>query len=177
MADEFELIHKNHMQEPMVSRDRGRRSPVRVPFSGKGSQGTANGDVCNYCHELGHWKLECPLLRGWKQLAGNGQMRPAAMAASSFVPQVEMKSDAGHVRMDAGLETFLPFVKDGCVRLAGGDKDVHIRTLRDTAAHDSYIQESVLPFSNRTDTGDKIHMRGMGMTVLPVPVHTMYLDC
>lgn len=34
-----------------------------------------------------------------------------------------------------------------------------------------------IPFSNEIDTGDKILLRGMGLRVLPVPVHRLNLDC
>lgn len=159
LIDEFELIHKNlfgdSVREPVFSRDRARSSPVHVGFSGKGNQGKSNTDVCHYCHELGHLKSSCPLRKGRKQHAGNRQVKPTAMAASSLVPTVNMKEDCGQAVAVNGLdESFLPFVRDGCARLVDGDKD----------ARNSYILESVLPFSD-----NKILMRGMGTNVLPVP--------
>lgn len=38
-------------------------------------------------------------------------------------------------------------------------------------------EETSLPFSEKTDNGDKDLMLGMGLKVLPVPVHRMNLDC
>lgn len=38
-------------------------------------------------------------------------------------------------------------------------------------------EETSLPFSEKTDNGDKVLMLGMGLKVLPVPVHRMNLDC
>lgn len=113
LIDEFELIHKNlfgdSVREPVFSRDRARSSPVHVGFSGKGNQGKSNTDVCHYCHELGHLKSSCPLRKGRKQHAGNRQVKPTAMAASSLVPMVNMKEDCGQAVAVNGLdESFLP---------------------------------------------------------------------
>ena len=52
-----------------------------------------------------------------------------------------------------------------------------VKILRDTGAFDSYIVSSVLPFSQETDTGDYVLMRGMDLTVLPVPLHKLVLNC
>ena len=54
---------------------------------------------------------------------------------------------------------------------------VPVTILRDTGAYDSYMTESVLPLSAETDSGDPILSRGMGLTVLPVPLHKVVLDC
>ena len=59
----------------------------------------------------------------------------------------------------------------------GSDVKVLVKILRDTGAFNSFIVSSVLAFSQSTDTGDCILMRGMGLNVLPVPVHKLELDC
>lgn len=51
------------------------------------------------------------------------------------------------------------------------------RILRDTAAFNSYVLDSILPFSEKIDNGDKILMQGMGISVLPVPEPRVNLDC
>lgn len=61
--------------------------------------------------------------------------------------------------------------------LVGGNNNVLVKILRDTAAHDSYILSSVLPFSGESDTGDFVLMQGMGLKVEPVPLHSVYIDC
>ncbi len=104
-------------------------------------------------------------------------MKPVAMAASVSslrVLQGECVSSGVTNNIDY---SFLPFIREGVVSHAGCDIKVPIWILRDTAACDSYILDSVLPFSEKTDTGHKTLMRGMGMSVLPVPVHQMNLDC
>ena len=52
-----------------------------------------------------------------------------------------------------------------------------VKILIDTGAFDSYVLESVLSFSEKTDTVDKILMQGMGLDVMPNPVHKMNWDC
>ena len=63
------------------------------------------------------------------------------------------------------------------VSLVRSDVTVPLKILRDTGAFDSYIVSSVLPFSEETNTGDYILMRGMGLTVLPVLLHKLILHC
>lgn len=50
-----------------------------------------------------------------------------------------------------------------------------VKILRDTAAFDSFIHVSVLPFFEDSDTGCSIPVVGMGMTVLQVPLHNVIL--
>lgn len=44
-------------------------------------------------------------------------------------------------------------------------------------AFDSYIVGSVLPLSENTAIGECILSCGMGLTVLPIPLHKSVLDC
>ncbi len=48
---------------------------------------------------------------------------------------------------------YAPFITEGYVSLIGSTEKVPIRILRDTGASESFILESVLPFSQETDTG------------------------
>lgn len=59
--------------------------------------------------------------------------------------------------------------------LGDGDKRVPIKILRDTGSVDSFIWESVFPFSSVSDTGDSILIQGMGMFVFSAPVHKLPL--
>lgn len=70
----------------------------------------------------------------------------------------------------------LSFVVDLC-RCVGSDVEVPIKILRDTGAYNSYIVDSILPFSGDTFTGDSVLSRGMGLSVFPVPLHKMVLNC
>lgn len=69
------------------------------------------------------------------------------------------------------------FVSDGHVSLVGRDVKVQVKVLRDNAAFGSYMVNSVLPFSQSSDTGDYILMHGMSLDLVPVPVHKLQLDC
>lgn len=48
-----------------------------------------------------------------------------------------------------------------------------VKILCDTAAADSFIQASVLPFSSESDTGNCVPI--LGMKVLQVPLHKVKL--
>eukprot|EP00064_Thunnus_orientalis_P021846 superscaffoldBa00006904_g22014 len=60
-------------------------------------------------------------------------------------------------------------------KVGGSDKKVFVKILRDTGALESYIVESVLPFSSVTDTGKCVLFRGMGMQLLSAPLHQLVL--
>lgn len=187
LADEYVLIHKSQsgepVQEPVRHKDTGGKSPVRFGgSSGKGARGTPGKgeNLCHYCHEPGQWKLDCPILRARKQHAGSGRVKPAALAASVPGPVDVVVCQGGKAEFavaDDPSESYRPFVSDGFVTQAGSNTKVPVKILRDTGAVNSYVVESVLPFSEKTDTGDKILMRGMGLGLVPVPLHKMTLDC
>lgn len=54
---------------------------------------------------------------------------------------------------------------------------VPIKILRDTAAFDSFIVVSVLPFSSKSVAGGCILPLGMGMAPFSVPLHQVSLSC
>ena len=148
--------------------------------------------VCNYCKGRGHWKAECPVKSGAKGGSGCGHVRPVALTAPvrTLSPRGVNSDCAILCCVDAPCEQVKPsgehtqvksdysaFMSDGQVSLVGSNVKVPVKILRDTGAFDSYILSSVLPFCQHTDTGDCILMQGMGLTVLPVPVHKLALDC
>lgn len=62
MADEFVFIHKNRTGEPLhdsvVQKDTSKKSPTCFGgSSGQVGKGASERDVCNYCREVGQWKL------------------------------------------------------------------------------------------------------------------------
>ena len=75
----------------------------------------------------------------------------ACLAVS--VPKLSAVDVAGVQEKAGELDSFLPFVTDGSVSLAGSEVKVPVKILRDTAAFDSFIQASVLPFSEESDRG------------------------
>lgn len=181
LADEYILIHKSSFKE---------RAFVRTDLSWKGEQNAGvvnaktNGKfrsncdstkICNYCREKGHFKADCPVLNS-KNKTGRSTVKPAALAAP-VIDNVAV-SDITPACCDKDvLVAYAPFIREGFLSLLGSETKIPIKILRDTGAHDSYVVSSVLPFSSNTATGDFILSRGMGLTVLPIPVHEMVLEC
>ncbi|KAK0135460.1 Transposable element Tcb2 transposase [Merluccius polli] len=189
-ADEYVLLHKGDARERTPGRDDSgwggsRRGAAAADQMRSGRSGLFRAEShsrssfdssrsCNYCREKGHWKADCPGLRS-KHRGSNSNVKPAAAAApvvsgcvSNVFPSV-CEPDV--------LEAYAPFIRSGFVSLVGSDVKVPVTILRDTGAYDSYMIESVLPLSAETDSGDRILSRGMGLTVLPVPLHKVVLDC
>lgn len=61
--------------------------------------------------------------------------------------------------------------------LKDGNQNVSIKILRDTGALDSFMLESVLPFSKESDTGRCVMVRGMGLVPFSSPLHEVTLKC
>lgn len=72
---------------------------------------------------------------------------------------------------------FSAFISDGVVSLVDGNQEVPIKILRDTGALDSFILESVLPFSKESDSGSCIMVCGMGLVPFSSPLHDVTLKC
>ncbi|KAK0130706.1 hypothetical protein N1851_034660 [Merluccius polli] len=53
---------------------------------------------------------------------------------------------------------------------------VPVRILCDTGASESFICQSVLPFSSTSDTDSVVLIRGIGLHSFPVPLHTIELN-
>ena len=57
------------------------------------------------------------------------------------------------------------------VSLGADGEKVPIKILRDTGSVESFILQSVLPFSPASDTGQSVLVRGINLNVLSVPLH------
>lgn len=53
--------------------------------------------------------------------------------------------------------------------LLNGTVEVPVKILCDTGAVDSFILESILPFSLQSDIGESMLVRGMSLNTLSVP--------
>lgn len=160
-------------------------------FPVKGDRGVLgkldSSRVCNYCSGKGHWKNECPVLRR-KVKPGYLPTKPSAAAVTvgaeeraSVIAAVQahtkpsysesMGADPDVNLVQTGYPTdvidpgYLPFVSDGFVSLVGVEDRVPVKILRDPGALDSFILDSVLPFSTETYSGTSVGVRGMGLTV------------
>jgi hypothetical protein len=195
LADEYVLTHKSVFVEPRTWSEWGRSErfePRSKRYSGSraefystrvepDSRGKTDfGQECHYCHGSGHWKNECPVLRsrGKFSTCDNVKSKPTALAASvlhQFTTET-LSQAQGHVKVhiDPG---YLPFVTEGFVSMLGSKNLVPVKILRDTGASESFVLESVLPFSAESDSGNSVLIRGIGLNNLSVPLHKLILDC
>lgn len=104
-------------------------------------------DMCNYCHEFGHWKNECLLLKA--------------------------KADNSKVKSTLA---FMPFITKGAVRMVESTQTVPVKILRDTGSEETFVLESVLPFSPASYTGSNVLIKGIGLNVMSVPLHKIVLQ-
>ena len=113
------------------------------------------------------------------KFSSSRQVKPAALAASVASAQMAFQAhspsdDLGPVD-ESKSEDFSAFISDVYVSLFW--ENVAVKILRDTVSKHSFVCESVLPFSSVSNTGNLILMRGMSMSIIPVPVHKMELAC
>ena len=191
LADEYVLTHKrsyverrsfgrprageeNHGDDTLVEDVPG-GSGMGVSPEAKVEHGTREEKVCNFCHKKGHWKVDCYALKA-KEKSASYLAKGAAMAvpAPSW-GEVQVKGVNGSCQKLEIDESYRSFVSEGFVSLVGSNVKVPVRILRDTAAYDTFIEASVLPFSSESATGSSIPVLGMGLKVLNVPVHNVML--
>lgn len=69
-----------------------------------------------------------------------------------------------------------PFITDGFVSLVGSADKVAVKILRDTRASESFILESILPFSPQSSTGCSVLIKGIGLQTFSAPLHRLVLQ-
>ncbi|KAL2076336.1 hypothetical protein ACEWY4_028068 [Coilia grayii] len=177
LADEFILIHKGSLQSvgnTGVNIAQGGNRPFPVPSA---SLQNLASDVCNYCHEIGHWKGDCPALKkrptrsSYKYVKLNALAGPFHFIESAKHSLVEGR---GVANAEDCLLSYLPFITDGCVFFPG-QPAVPVKILRNTGAVDSFILQSVLPF-NESYTAENILIRGIGLNTVSVPLHRLHIQ-
>lgn len=99
-----------------------------------------SGNICNYCHEKGHWKADCPVLKG--KARGTRTVKPVA-----FVAPVKGGGVLSSQPCDRdALSAYVPFIPEGTVSLLGSDVKVPIKILWDTGAYDLHRRLSFAVF-------------------------------
>ncbi|KAL2102368.1 hypothetical protein ACEWY4_001536 [Coilia grayii] len=196
LADEFVLTHKTNFRgdasTPINSRGESRFSRFKESVYRGGE------DRCRYCNERGHWKRECPVLHG----KGRGRPAPAkSVCAASSGGSTPVRGASGvasvcraSARLSGGespgisaeeptlglerghSETYEPFITNGFVSLVGSLQKVPVKVLRDTGASESFVRQTILPFSIQSETGSCVLIRGIGMQTFSVPLHTFNLE-
>ncbi|KAK0150003.1 hypothetical protein N1851_009237 [Merluccius polli] len=68
------------------------------------------------------------------------------------------------------------FITNGLISLVGSSDKKPVKILRDTGATETFVLESVLPFSCQSSTGTEVLIRGMGMQTMSVPLHNVELS-
>ncbi len=184
LADEYILTHKRIFGEQKLKSygpkafDRSQLDLDPV-YSKQDTENTARKDTnCNYCQKSGHWKNRCPALKkkGFdvSQVKSTALTVPVESTKNSLTPfQMRTKTLAA-AEIAAG---YAPFISEGFVSLVGSNEKVAVKILRDSGALNTFICDSVLPFSPQSDTGRCVPVRGMGLTTIFVPVHKMFLSC
>ncbi len=98
--------------------------------------------MCNYCHEFGHWKNECPLLntRDIAKTKSTFSVKPVVLAVTA--------SEVNNVQKSCSqcVSTFSPFVRDGFVRLVNSTEEVPVKILCDTGSSETFVLESIFIF-------------------------------
>lgn len=122
---------------------------------------------------------ECPSLRARKGLSGSNVKStvltvPVASIKNKLVSPFQMQPKTmGAAEIAAG---YAPFISEGFVSLLGSDKKVAVKILRDSGALNTFVRQSVLPFSPQSDTGSCIPVREIGLLTMFVPVHKVFLS-
>lgn len=164
LADDYALIHKTKFAYASTPRNdrshwvrQGTRQPQLKTISppdntrSGGSQSVLDPNrICNYCGGVGHWKFECEELK--RKNRDKSQYRDSTTGAalgSALAVSLSGQTTAT-IESDIG-SSFAPFISDGLVSLGDNGEKVPIKILRDTGSVQSFILQSVLPFSSRSD--------------------------
>nr|XP_055071458.1 uncharacterized protein LOC129451930 [Misgurnus anguillicaudatus] len=191
LADDYILTHKTAYRDDRSVRHYSNFAENRVAsrkfeptFSSKferNGRGKPDRDlVCNYCFNNGHWKNKCPVLAAKlksSQKKSHANVSPVLMTETTKVNNLQ--SDAS---MDENtvchLKTenhFAPFITQGFVSLTKSEEKVPVKILRDTGSSESFILQSVLPFSEVSSEGRDVLIKGIGLNTLSVPLHRVNL--
>ncbi|KAK0132100.1 Retrovirus-related Pol polyprotein from transposon 412 [Merluccius polli] len=153
---------------------------------------------CNYCFGKNHWKKDCPVLMERNMKGGRGKVGLCASSGPAWrsgsksektptktvncaqcTVSVEKDPSTTHCEQSelysSSIADYAPFVTEGFVSLTGDTHRVPVKILRDTGASESFICQSVLPFSDESDTGNCVLIRGIGLQSFPVPLHKVHL--
>lgn len=196
LADGYVLTHINHMRDFSPRYDnRKENRPVRVNagfprrsyIAPRNRTWESDADSkCHYCFELGHWKKECPVLsaRNKSKVSNVKDVACASSIPTAKLTNVKLngtQTDPEHSNMlcdepKITVSDYAPFITEGFVSLVGDAHRVPVKILRDTGASESFICQSVLPFSSLSDIGSFVLIRGIGLQPFPVPLHRIQLQ-
>ena len=181
-ADDYALTHRGSFSRPHThSLEATNKPPGEMkhdqgsgvnPRDKNGSHQTGNsrvppGPTCYYCKRKGHVKTECPALAK--------KTRQNAIVAPSKQKDVDLNHEV--MGQEKVPEVYEPFVSQGTVSFVGSGEENPVTILRDTGASQSLVLESVLPFSDQSDTGTNVLLQGVELGTISVPLHKVFLRC
>ena len=139
------------------------------PRDKNGSHQTGNsrvppGPTCYYCKRKEHVKTECPALAK--------KTRQNAIVAPSKQKDVDLNHEV--MGQEKVPDVYEPFVSQGTVSFVGSGEENPFTILRDTGASQSLVLESVLPFSDQSDTGTNVLLQGVELGTISVPLHKVF---
>ncbi|KAL2096852.1 hypothetical protein ACEWY4_006059 [Coilia grayii] len=125
---------------------------------------TRSNQFCEYCKKRGHVLAEC-----FKLKRVNSSCTTAEANCVSLLSPTSRKDENFS-------QAFAPFITDAVVTLPGAQGiGVPIKVLRDTAASQSFVLESVLPFNDKSYAGENVLVQGFEMGSVAVPLYRVSL--
>lgn len=123
---------------------------------------------CGHCKKRGHVIANCFKLKR-KDSSLSTSYKTGANCIISTLPPTSRKDEKVS-------QAFAPFITDAFITLPGAQSTrVPIKVLRDTAASQSFVLESLLPFSEESYTGEDVLVQGFEMGFVNVPLHKVLL--
>ncbi|KAL2102544.1 hypothetical protein ACEWY4_001712 [Coilia grayii] len=186
LADEYALAHRRDFTgknsaskssglKPAFSRSRT-PSPPQDKFRNKPSS-KPPVKLCVYCKKKGHVMAECYRFKRKDQTHPANPGKTETGLCVSNLKVDEIKQSKSKAVKPIANRSFAPFILDGTVALPGvPGEPTPIKILRDTGASQSFVLRNVLPFSDSTQTGDSVLVRGIEMGFVDVPLHKVSLS-
>ena len=190
LADDYSLTHRSSFvapssihgsvpQDDPFSRNSHSGTPTKPKSAGNAadgqrprqSRGGSGGPICNYCKRRGHVISECwTLERKRNNPSGDLLVSTVNSPVTRNVPPVK-NSDESLSSTD-----YHPFVSEGYVSLSEDGETVAVKILRDTGATQSLLVDNTLPLSVKTSIGSGVLIQGIGLDVINVPLHQIFLQ-
>ena len=189
LADDYSLTHRSSFvtlnnprgsisQDDQSNRNNSSGAPIKPKPAGHPADGQrprqsrngSGGPICNYCKRRGHVISECwSLERKRNNPSGDLMVSTVNPPTTCSVPPVENSNET------SSSTDYHPFVSEGYVSLSENGETVLVKILRDTGATQSLLVDNLLPLSEQTSIGASVLIQGVGLDVISVPLHQIFL--